>query len=225
MGGPTLLMASIEESELYDRQIRLWGQEAQQRLQSSRVLLCGIAGLGAEVVKNLTLAGISATIVDDAVVTAEDLSANFFLAESDIGANRATASLPRIRELNVYVTVESSSEPLHALSEDVIAAHNLVIVTRAPVAQRLSLNSFCRDRGIAFYSAETFGSEGLLFVDLGSHTYRTESGTGEKMKLSDPIVATFPSLFHAKLLTLPRKSLRKHHPPPPQPDPKVPVLM
>jgi ubiquitin-like 1-activating enzyme E1 A len=46
-----------QESEVYDRQIRLWGIEAQQRLQSSRMLLCGrFSATAAEVGKNLVLA-------------------------------------------------------------------------------------------------------------------------------------------------------------------------
>ncbi|CAM5129083.1 unnamed protein product [Natator depressus] len=43
---------SEEEAAQYDRQIRLWGLEAQRRLRASRVLLVGMKGLGAEVAKN-----------------------------------------------------------------------------------------------------------------------------------------------------------------------------
>uniref|UniRef100_A0A663FK53 THIF-type NAD/FAD binding fold domain-containing protein n=1 Tax=Aquila chrysaetos chrysaetos TaxID=223781 RepID=A0A663FK53_AQUCH len=49
---------SEEEVAQYDRQIRLWGLEAQKRLRASRVLLVGMKGLGAEVAKNLILAGV-----------------------------------------------------------------------------------------------------------------------------------------------------------------------
>ena len=31
-----------KQAELYDRQIRLWGVEAQAKMQSSKVLICGI---------------------------------------------------------------------------------------------------------------------------------------------------------------------------------------
>lgn len=34
-----------DESEQYDRQIRLWGVEAQQRMSGSRVLFSGINGV------------------------------------------------------------------------------------------------------------------------------------------------------------------------------------
>jgi ubiquitin-like 1-activating enzyme E1 A len=38
------------EAELYDRQLRLWGFEAQQRMQKSKILFCGVRGLFAEVI-------------------------------------------------------------------------------------------------------------------------------------------------------------------------------
>jgi len=40
---------TMNASEVYDRQIRLWGLEAQKRMQEARVLFCGLRALGAEV--------------------------------------------------------------------------------------------------------------------------------------------------------------------------------
>lgn len=77
---------SSDEMALYDRQIRLWGAQAQQNIRSAHVLLVSLRALGTEIAKNLTLAGInSLTIVDDEPVTEEDLGAQFFLREDDIG--------------------------------------------------------------------------------------------------------------------------------------------
>lgn len=77
---------SAEDRALYDRQIRLWGSEAQKRIQSAHVLLVSLRAIGTEIAKNLTLAGISSlTIIDDEPVTEEDLGAQFFLREEDIG--------------------------------------------------------------------------------------------------------------------------------------------
>ncbi|KAH6926812.1 hypothetical protein HPB50_022397 [Hyalomma asiaticum] len=57
---------SQEEANIYDRQIRLWGLESQKRLRAVRVLVAGLNGLGAEVAKNLVLAGIkSITLLDN----------------------------------------------------------------------------------------------------------------------------------------------------------------
>ena len=58
---------TVTEQEVtqYDRQIRLWGLEAQNRLRSSKILLFGLKPLGAEICKNLVLAGIGEISVCD----------------------------------------------------------------------------------------------------------------------------------------------------------------
>lgn len=77
---------SADEIALYDRQIRLWGAQAQERIRSANILLVSLRALGTEIAKNLTLAGISSlTIVDEDLVTEEDLGAQYFLREEDIG--------------------------------------------------------------------------------------------------------------------------------------------
>ena len=77
---------SADEIALYDRQIRLWGAQAQERIRSAHILLVSLRALGTEIAKNLTLAGISSlTIIDDELVTEEDLGAQYFLREEDVG--------------------------------------------------------------------------------------------------------------------------------------------
>lgn len=59
-----------------------------QRLRTANILLIGIKALGNEVAKNLVLAGIgSLTVVDDHVITEDDLGAQFFITEQHIGLN------------------------------------------------------------------------------------------------------------------------------------------
>jgi len=89
-GGPVNATApaglSADEIALYDRQIRLWGAQAQERIRSANILLVSLRALGTEIAKNLTLAGISSlTIIDDEPVTEEDLGAQYFVREEDLG--------------------------------------------------------------------------------------------------------------------------------------------
>ena len=88
-----------EEAEQYDRQIRLWGLEAQKRfvpkcsdrllqestmdrLRTAKILMIGLGGLSAEVCKDIVLAGVkSLTIADSRDVSDNDI-ANRFLCNS-----------------------------------------------------------------------------------------------------------------------------------------------
>jgi molybdopterin/thiamine biosynthesis adenylyltransferase len=75
------------EAAIYDRQIRLWGVEAQQRMRASRVLVAGLGALGAEVTKNLVLAGTAVTVQDEKAATLADVGVQFFLREAHVGQN------------------------------------------------------------------------------------------------------------------------------------------
>ena len=99
---------------LYSRQLYVLGREGQRRMQGAHVLICGCTGLGAEVAKNVILAGVrGVTLYDPSPVEWRDLGANPYLRESDLGSPRAEASAPRLAELNPYVSVgcaQASSE-------------------------------------------------------------------------------------------------------------------
>ena len=50
------------------RAIYVWGIEAMQRMRTSKVLISGLNGLGAEIAKNVILGGVkSCTLHDDTV--------------------------------------------------------------------------------------------------------------------------------------------------------------
>jgi molybdopterin/thiamine biosynthesis adenylyltransferase len=79
---------SADEIALYDRQLRLWGIEAQNRMRKAHILLINVKALGNEIAKNLVLAGIgSLTVLDTDVVTEQDVATQFFVTEEDIGKN------------------------------------------------------------------------------------------------------------------------------------------
>ncbi|CAN8325828.1 unnamed protein product [Cochlearia groenlandica] len=69
-----------QETALYDRQIRVWGADAQRRLTKAHIFVCGIKGTVAEFCKNIVLAGVgSVTLMDDSLVNEDALNANFLI--------------------------------------------------------------------------------------------------------------------------------------------------
>ncbi|VDP79210.1 unnamed protein product [Echinostoma caproni] len=88
---------SEAEAALYDRQIRLWGLEAQNKLKRARILLYGMSPVGAEVAKNLVLSGVAALdIIDEQIVTPLDTASNFLIPENAIG--ESTVTYPTLRQ-------------------------------------------------------------------------------------------------------------------------------
>jgi len=94
---------------------------------------------------------------------------------------------------------KAQAAPLASVSDDFLLQHNIVLLTRATLSEQTKVDLLCRSASTptAFYAADAFGYQGLLFVDLGEHTYRTESGTGADSKLSDPVHTSYPSLAAA----------------------------
>ena len=65
---------SVDKKRRYDRQLRIWGEQGQSRLESARVCLLHCGPTGTEALKNLVLGGIAAfTLVDGGKVTRADL--------------------------------------------------------------------------------------------------------------------------------------------------------
>jgi len=175
------------EAQLYDRQIRLWGLDAQKRLRSSRLLVAGMKGLGNEVAKNLVLAGInSMTILDHELLTKEDNFSIFLAPPEQVGKNRAQASLERLKQRNPMVEITADETNLDNKEKDFFSNFDVVIVTNYPKDVTLKVNKFCRDLKIKFFAGDIFGFFGYSFMDLVKHEYveeevkTVEAGEGKK---------------------------------------------
>lgn len=71
---------SSEETQLYDRQLRLWGVQSQQRLQASKVAMIGMNAVQSEIAKNIILAGLNElTIFDWVTVEPQHCVPHLFL--------------------------------------------------------------------------------------------------------------------------------------------------
>ncbi|ODV89217.1 hypothetical protein CANCADRAFT_3848 [Tortispora caseinolytica NRRL Y-17796] len=157
---------SADEVALYDRQIRLWGLDGQNRMRNSSVLLIGLNGLGTEVAKNLTLAGIgSLHIKDDTEVQIEDLSSCFFFSSKDIGTKRTSkAILDRISDLNPRVHIQATQSATYS-------DFSIVVLCSASYADAININGLCRDANVPFYYGGSFGLYGFIFADLITHEF------------------------------------------------------
>ncbi|XP_025896495.1 ubiquitin-like modifier-activating enzyme 1, partial [Nothoprocta perdicaria] len=164
--------ADIDEG-LYSRQLYVLGHEAMRRMQAAAVLVSGLRGLGLEVAKNLVLGGVKAVTLHDPQPAAwGDLASQFYLREEDVGRGRAEATLPRLAELNSYVAVSSCERPL---SEALLAAFQVVVLTNSPLEEQLWVGDFCHSRGIKLVVADTRGLFGQLFCDFGDDMVVTDT--------------------------------------------------
>ncbi|KAI9780248.1 MAG: E1 ubiquitin-activating protein [Geoglossum umbratile] len=159
----------IDES-LYSRQLYVLGHEAMKRMGSSNVLIVGLKGLGVEIAKNIALAGVkSLTLYDPAPAKIADLSSQFFLHPEDVGTPRATATAPRVAELNSYVPVSilETEDLTSDLSQ--LSRYQVVVLTSTPLKDQLTISEYCHQNGINLVISDTFGLFGHIFTDFGKN--------------------------------------------------------
>ncbi|KAI2468544.1 hypothetical protein F4781DRAFT_263234 [Annulohypoxylon bovei var. microspora] len=163
---------SADDIALYDRQLRLWGMEAQQKIQSANIVIITMKALANEIAKNLVLAGIgSLTVVDDQIVTEADLGAQFFLSEENVGQSRAEAAVGRIQKLNPRVKVIADSGSIMTKGASFFGNFDIVIATDLSPTLLAFINTATRLHNRQFYAAGTYGFYGYIFCDLIEHDY------------------------------------------------------
>eukprot|EP01064_Diplonema_japonicum_P010025 TRINITY_DN173_c0_g1_i2.p1 TRINITY_DN173_c0_g1~~TRINITY_DN173_c0_g1_i2.p1 ORF type:complete len:1033 (+),score=317.78 TRINITY_DN173_c0_g1_i2:35-3133(+) len=166
------------DEQLYNRQTYAIGAEAQTRLSRTDVLICGMTGLGMEIAKNIILTGVrSVTLHDTSSVEWNDLSAAFYYAKENIGANKVDSCIAQLQELNKYCSVtklpkedlkpEDLLEWRAASLEKHPESHQVVVYVDKPTTHLKNMNETCRNSGIKFVAAESRGVSGCIFVDNG----------------------------------------------------------
>lgn len=174
---------SEEEAAQYDRQIRLWGLDAQKRLRGSRVLLAGLGGLGAEVAKNLILAGVKGlTLLDHEKVTEDSCRAQFLVPVTAQGQNRAQASLERAQNLNPMVEVHADPERVEDKADDFFLQFDAVCLTGCSRDLMVRVDQLCSKNNIKVFCGDVHGYYGYMFCNLGQEYSYVE----EKPKIVKP---------------------------------------
>ncbi|CDU17834.1 SUMO-activating enzyme subunit 1, putative [Plasmodium yoelii] len=95
-----------EKEKIYDRQLRLWGVKAQNRMLKSNVLIVGLSGINIEICKNLILSGINITIIDDNVINDEMIESIFFLSEEDINKHLCLPIFRELKSINQLINIK-----------------------------------------------------------------------------------------------------------------------
>ena len=145
-----------------------------------RLRFAHAAGLGAEVSKNIVLAGVGSLDVHDATLTTPlDLSSNFMLGESDLGIARGAHADERLAPLNPYVRVRSVDGPFSTAAE--LSGYTTVVAVDRPMEEVLRLNAACREAGCRLVVCDARGVFGRVFCDFGD-AFTVEDTDGETPK-------------------------------------------
>lgn len=129
----------------YSRQLALIGEEKQEKLKSSTVLVVGAGGLGSIVSIYLTYMGVGKIIIiDNGVVELDNLNRQILYSDKDINEYKAKIACKKLSELNSRVVVECHEESFNEdIGDELVKKADVVIDALDNWRSRLVLNNLC----------------------------------------------------------------------------------
>jgi Dinucleotide-utilizing enzymes involved in molybdopterin and thiamine biosynthesis family 2 len=135
------------ENYRYNRNILIegWGEEGQQKLKNSKVLVVGAGGLGSPVLLYLAAAGVGTLgIIDYDVVDISNLQRQIIHQTVDVGRNKIESAREKLNALNPDVNAIIYPEKLtEANVSDVIKDYDFIIDCCDNYAGKFLINDAC----------------------------------------------------------------------------------
>jgi len=150
----------------FSRQIMLWGKEAQDALQSKRVLIVGSGGLGCSLLLALSGAGIGKIdVVDFDMVEKHNIHRQVLFDIDSIGKPKAEVACKKAVQRNPALECSyyiASFEEFIANCKD---RYDLIIDATDNLATRVAIDNYAKELNIAWIygSVEEFNGQVCLF--------------------------------------------------------------
>lgn len=164
---------SGKKEEKYDRQIRLWGLNGQKDLENANVCLINVTAAGTEALKCLILPGVGRySILDNTVITAEDVGNNFFFDSFSVGKSKAQIACELVQELNEdSVGQFYQKDPIELLNNDPEFFKKFTVVLCSRVSEHglLKLGNFLWHAHVPLVVCDNFGYFGILRIVVKEH--------------------------------------------------------
>jgi adenylyltransferase/sulfurtransferase len=155
-------MLTERELDRYDRQIRLLGEDGQEKLKDAKVFIAGAGGLGCPISIYLAAAGIGKiNLVDKDIVALSNLNRQILHWEKDVDREKAISAREKLKEINSDIKIEAKSETItEDNASDLVADADLIIDAMDNFPTRYLLNRTALEKGIPFIHGAINGFHG-----------------------------------------------------------------
>lgn len=155
--------------EFYKRQVKLIGEEAQLKLNLSKVLIIGAGGLGHPVASYLTGAGVGQiTIVDFDKVELSNLHRQTLFKHSDCGKNKSEVLASHLQAQNPFIEIQSHSVAFNQFTSlSLLEGMDLVIDATDNFTAKFLIHENCYNQKIPLLQASISSWHGNMhFFDF-----------------------------------------------------------
>ena len=167
-------MLTPSERERYDRQImiREIGQEGQEKLKRSRVVIAGSGGLGSPIAIYLTAAGIGMIrVIDHDQVALSNLNRQILHWEEDIGKKKVDSAKTKLSNLNRAVEIEAIEETItEGNVPQLVDGCDVIVDAMDNLPTRYILNRCAIEKNIPFFHGAVNGFEGRVMTIIPGET-------------------------------------------------------
>jgi len=166
----------LDQDELvrYDRQLRIpyFGEAAQQKLKTSRVVIAGVGGLGCASATYLAAAGVGhITIVDFDVVELSNLNRQVLYWQEDIGATKVMIAQNKLSKLNPTIEITPvCAEITDKNASGIISGAQVVVDGLDKLDARLAINTACVRQKIPYVYGGVSRLRGMMTTIIPGET-------------------------------------------------------
>jgi len=155
-------MLSDAEKDRYSRQIRLFGEDCQERLKRTSVFIAGAGGLGSVISLYMAAAGFGKIrIVDNDAVELSNLNRQILHADADVCRPKAESAYETLAGINPEIEVEALVETISEGNiEELLQGSHLIMDAMDNFPIRYLLNRAALQRRIPIFHGAISGYQG-----------------------------------------------------------------
>jgi len=146
-------MLTENELKRYERQIRIFGVDGQERLKNAKVFVAGAGGLGSAISIYLAAAGIGGIrIVDHEKIELSNLNRQILYCDEDVGREKAASAEEKLKKINPDVSLEAISETIEENNVlELVGDFDLIVDAMDNFHTRYLLNRTAIVKNIPFF--------------------------------------------------------------------------
>ena len=155
-------MLTENELKRYERQIRIFGADGQERLKNAKVFVAGAGGLGSAISIYLAAAGIGGIrIVDHEKIELSNLNRQILYCDEDVGREKAASAEEKLKKINPDVSLEAISETIEENNVlELVGDFDLIVDAMDNFHTRYLLNRTAIVKNIPFFHGAINGLYG-----------------------------------------------------------------
>ncbi len=190
---------SEKELERYDRQIRVFGRDGQEKLKGSSVAVVGLGGLGCPTSFFLAAGGVGELLlVDYEGIELSNLNRQILHWEEDVGEkNKTQSAQEKLRRLNSDIEIKIFDGKITDEKLDILDDVDLIVDALDNFETRYILNEFAVDHEIPFIHSAVEGLHGQMTTIVPGDTPCLRCIFPEKPEKKEtfPILGTTSGFF------------------------------